>query len=182
MTFYTTYPSPLGRLTLVSNGTHITGLWLPGQTYDALPCDAQSDDGLSVFRLAAQWLDAYFGGEDLPPIPPLAPEGTAFRKAVWEALREIPYGEVTTYGAIAEKLAWQGIQTSPRAVGGAVGRNPISILIHCHRVIGADGTLTGYAGGLEAKRFLLDMEALYCREESPESDMDFEKSSYYGIS
>ena len=167
MMFYMSYPSPLGRLTLASNGTDITGLWLPGQKYfDAsLLCDADLDSSLPVFQKAERWLDAYFGGEELPPLPPLAPDGTAFRKAVWEALGEIPYGEVTTYGAIAEKLAWQGIHTSPRAIGGAVGRNPISILIPCHRVIGADGNLTGYAGGLEAKRFLLDMEALYSSEE-----------------
>ena len=164
MIFRTTYPSPLGQLTLTSDGTHITGLWLPGQKYSDLSGEAVADGSLSVFREAEQWLDAYFGGEDLPELPPLAPEGTSFRKAVWEALEEIPYGEVTTYGAIAEKLGCQGIYTSPRAVGGAVGHNPILIFIPCHRVIGADGTLTGYAAGLEAKRFLLDMESLYSEE------------------
>ena len=166
MIYHTTYPSPLGQLTLISDGTHITGLWLPGQKYidPSLLREAASTATLSVFRQAEQWLDAYFGGEDLPPLPPLAPEGTDFRKAVWDALGEIPYGEVTTYGAIAEKLSGQGIYTSPRAVGGAVGHNPIPILIPCHRVIGADGTLTGYAAGLEAKRFLLDMESLYSEE------------------
>ena len=161
MTYQTTYPSPVGRLTLASDGEAITGLWFAGQKYFAstLPEDAQDAPELPVFAEAVRWLDAYFGEECLPPLPLLRPEGTPFRKAVWEALLEIPYGAVITYGELAQQLQYSGIYTSPRAVGGAVGHNPISILIPCHRVLGADGSLTGYAGGVEIKRFLLELES-----------------------
>ena len=162
MTVQTDYPSPLGKLTLASDGEAITGLWLPGQKYFAstLAFDAPKDGTLPVFAQAAQWLDAYFGGKPFPALPPLSPAGTPFRRAVWELLLEIPYATTTTYGALAERLAQRGIYTSPRAVGGAVGHNPISILIPCHRVLSSDGSLTGYAGGLEAKRFLLELEQM----------------------
>ncbi len=161
MTCITHYPSPVGMLTLSSDGEAITGLWIAGQKYFAagLPAETCENADLPVFREAAAWLDAYFAEETLPPLPPLRPEGTDFRKAVWEALTDIPYGVIMTYGELAERLEYRGIYTSPRAVGGAVGRNPISILIPCHRVVGADGSLTGYAGGLEIKRFLLELES-----------------------
>ena len=159
------YHSPLGLLTLASDGEAITGLWIKGQKYFAstLPENSPYKDDLPVFRQAEQWLDAYFGDDLLPPMPPLAPAGTAFRKAVWELLLEIPYGTTTTYGALSAELNNRGFSSSPRAVGGAVGHNPISIFIPCHRVVGADGNLTGYAGGYEAKRFLLELEA--CTQE-----------------
>jgi len=161
MTCTMRYPSPVGMLTLASDGEAITGLWFAGQKYFAstLPSDACENPELPVFRQAMEWLDAYFGEAPLPPLPPLSPAGTPFRKAVWEALQEIPYGVIMTYGELARRLEYEGIYTSPRAVGGAVGHNPISILIPCHRVLGADGSLTGYAGGVEIKRFLLELES-----------------------
>lgn len=167
MFYQTTYPSPIGLLTLASDGAAITGLWLKGQKYFAstLPPDAAVQDDLPVFLQASKWLDAYFADEPLPPLPPLSPAGTAFRQAVWELLREIPYGSVTTYGALSEELRARGISASPRAVGGAVGHNPISILIPCHRVLGSGGDLTGYAGGYAAKAFLLELEQGSCAEE-----------------
>ena len=109
-------------------------------------------------RQTAQWLGAYFSGSTLPALPPLAPQGSTFRQAVWKHLLKIPYGQVTTYGTLARTLRDQGIPAAPQAVGGAVGHNPISILIPCHRVVGADGSLTGYAGGVDKKRFLLELE------------------------
>ena len=117
-------------------------------------------DDLPVFRQAAAWLDAYFAKQPLPDLPPLAPRGSDFRQAVWRLLLEIPYGQVTTYGALAQILRDRGISAAAQAVGGAVGHNPISILIPCHRVVGADGSLTGYAGGVEKKRFLLALEGV----------------------
>lgn len=158
--FRCTVPSPLGALTLASDGEALTGLWLPGQKYFAagLPPDAAEGSDLPVFRQTAAWLAAYFAGEELPPMPQLRPEGTAFRQVVWALLSDIPYGETVTYGDLAAQLQKRGLFASPRAVGGAVGHNPISILIPCHRVLGAGGRLTGYAGGLAAKEALLTLE------------------------
>ena len=156
--FYTHIPSPLGELTLASDGKHLTGLWLPEQRFFAgtLSPDAAQKDDLPVFELARRWLKAYFSGQkpDVSQIP-LAPKGTLFRQRVWQRLREIPYGETVTYGQIAREL---GEPMSPQAVGGAVGRNPISIIIPCHRVVGTGGSLTGYASGLAAKQWLLKHE------------------------
>lgn len=156
----TKYPAPIGMLTLASDGQAITGLWLQGQKYFAssLPDNAPVQDDLPVFKAAKSWLDAYFSGEVLPSLPPLVPDGSPFRKAVWELLQEIPYGSTTTYGALSTQLNLRGYAASARAVGGAVGHNPISILIPCHRVLGANGSLTGYAGGVGVKRFLLELE------------------------
>lgn len=158
-TYRTTVPSPVGVLTLASDGTALTGLWLEGQKYfgAGLPDTVQEQD-LSVFREAEAWLGAYFAKAPLPALPPLAPQGSPFRQAVWQLLLEIPYGTVTTYGALAQKLRDQGISAAAQAVGGAVGHNPISILIPCHRCVGSGGSLTGYAGGVEKKRFLLELE------------------------
>ncbi|MDR1796391.1 MAG: methylated-DNA--[protein]-cysteine S-methyltransferase [Clostridiales Family XIII bacterium] len=165
--FSTTVPSPLGALTLActADGGALTGLWLEGQKYhgDALFAAMPRKDDLPVFDAAKDWLSRYFAGEK-PPVSglPLRPEGTAFQQAVWRILLEIPYGGVSTYGDIARKIDLQraGAPTSARAVGGAVGRNPISIIIPCHRVIGADGSLTGYAGGIEKKSWLLAHEGV----------------------
>ena len=162
MTFTSTYDSPLGTLLLAAEGVALTGLWLDGQKYFAagLPEDAAEDPSLPALRTAAEWLDAYFAG-DKPEARALklAPGGSEFQKLVWNLLRDIPYGETTTYGALAAKAeARLGRRTSARAVGAAVGRNPISILIPCHRVLGASGSLTGYAGGLDKKEWLLRHE------------------------
>ena len=162
MTFTSTYDSPLGPLLLAAEGDALTGLWLDGQKYYAagLPEDAAEDPSLPVIRAAAKWLHAYFAGEK-PEAQALklAPGGSEFQMLVWNLLREIPYGETTTYGALAAKAETQlGRKTSARAVGAAVGRNPISILIPCHRVLGASGSLTGYAGGLDKKEWLLRHE------------------------
>lgn len=158
--FTTHIPSPVGTICLASDGEALTGLWLEGQKYFAatLGPDAAPQPALPVFRQTTRWLDAYFAKAPLPPLPPLAPQGSAFRQAVWNLLLEIPYGHVTTYGALAQALRAAGISAAAQAVGGAVGHNPISILIPCHRVVGADGSLTGYAGGVEKKRYLLTLE------------------------
>lgn len=158
--FFATFSSPLGPITAASDGTAITGLWLEGQKYFAasLSKDAVAYSDLPAFQEVSLWLDAYFSSHPLPPLPPLAPKGSEFRQAVWKLLLEIPYGDVTTYGALAAALRARGIPAAAQAVGGAVGHNPISILIPCHRVIGANGSLTGYAGGVDKKRFLLELE------------------------
>lgn len=161
----TNYHSPIGLMTLASDGHHLTGLWLENQTYFAenLATDSEVNDDLAVFSLVKNWLDSYFSGHQ-PPIEslPLAPAGSAFRQAVWQILCEIPYGELITYGAIAKKLAitMKKASMSSQAVGGAVGHNPISIIIPCHRVVGANGSLTGYAGGMDAKVSLLRLEGV----------------------
>ena len=160
MPFVTTLPSPVGTLTLASDGEALTGLWLEGQKYfgAGLPDTAVRAAELPVFQAAEAWLAAYFSRSPLPALPPLAPRGTPFRQAVWQLLREIPYGTVTTYGALAQKLRDRGVSAAAQAVGGAVGHNPISILIPCHRCVGSGGSLTGYAGGVARKRFLLELE------------------------
>ena len=162
MEYRTVYPSPLGPLTLASDGAALTGLWLAGQRYfggGALQWEVKED--LAVFAEASLWLDSYFGGEQPDPEElPLSPSGTAFQQSVWQQLLQIPYGEIMTYGELAARIGCG----AARAVGGAVGRNPISIIIPCHRVLGADGSLTGYAGGTECKRWLLAHEELSRQE------------------
>lgn len=159
MLYFTKLASPVGPLFLASDGQALTGLWLEGQKYFPEGLDrAEEAPELPVFRQTRAWLDAYFAKSPLPSPPPLAPQGSSFRQAVWQLLLEIPYGQTTTYGQLTETLKGRGMKAAPQAVGGAVGHNPISILIPCHRVLGADGSLTGYAGGVEKKRFLLDLE------------------------
>lgn len=163
MVYLSHYKSPIGKITLASDGKNITGLWLEGQKYFLASVKQKPllDDGLSVFKAAKTWLDEYFAGKNpSPAIVPLAPEGTVFRKKVWEVLLQIPYGTTISYGELAKRLSLRngGGKTSARAVGGAVGHNPISIIIPCHRVIGADGGLTGYAGGTQKKIRLLKLE------------------------
>ena len=162
MMYLTEIPSPVGRLTLASDGTALTGLWLEGQKYFAatLSPDALRRPDLPVFEETKAWLETYFSGALPPSLPPLRPEGSPFRQAVWRLLVEIPRGSTSTYGALAHKLRAEGRAASAQAVGGAVGHNPISILIPCHRCVGADGSLTGYAGGLAVKRFLLELEGV----------------------
>ena len=153
MTCFTLYHSPIGPLCLTSEGTALTGLWINRKQTDLH--DAQRREDLAIFNSAKHWLDDYFAGNPREIDFPLAPSGTPFQRRVWELLLTIPYGETTTYGALARQL---GPKMSAQAVGQAVGRNPVSILIPCHRVIGADGALTGYAAGLEIKTWLLHHE------------------------
>ena len=152
------YTSPLGGITLTSDGIALTGLYFDDEK-DCPPKTRTHRKARPLFRTVKAWLDLYFAGKEPHFMPALSPDGTAFQQAVWEILRTIPYGETTTYGAIAKRLEKNtGKRMSAQAVGGAVGRNPISILIPCHRVIGADGSLTGYAGGLDKKEYLLGLE------------------------
>lgn len=164
MNYTTTIPSPAGRLTLASDGAALTGLWIEGQKYFGGAQLQQADikDHLPLFEHVKDWLERYFA--HLAPTAlslPLKPEGSDFRKTVLHILCEIPYGQVTTYGEIAKEVEKRtGRPVSAQAVGGAVGHNPISIIIPCHRVIGANGSLTGYAGGLALKRWLLALEGI----------------------
>ena len=150
-------PSPVGSLTLAAREGRLIGLWLEGQRHymDGAYGSLQESPDAAPFPRIAQWLKDYFsGGRPDASSLPLAPEGTAFQRRVWRELLLIPYGKTVTYGQLAQRLG-----SSPRAVGSAVGRNPISILIPCHRVLGAGGALTGYAGGLDNKRLLLALES-----------------------
>ena len=155
------YDSPLGGITLAGGGETLTGLWFDGQKHFAETLSAEhAARNLPVLDETVRWLDLYFSGKDPGFTPALNMRTTAFRKAVWEILLTIPYGRTMTYGQIAERIAEQtGTRlVSARAVGGAVGHNAISLIIPCHRVVGADGSLTGYAGGMDKKRELLRME------------------------
>lgn len=161
MQYIDTYLSPLGGITLASNGDCLTGLWFDGQKYfaDTLP-PGHEKKTVPVLELTKAWLDGYFRGEKPGFMPPLYLDSTPFRLKVWEILQRIPYGQTITYKAIAEEIARQaGIKgMSAQAVGGAVGHNPISIVIPCHRVVGCNGSLTGYAGGVTKKAALLALE------------------------
>ena len=158
-----TYASPLGDIELASNGEALIGLWFKGQKYDAatLSPTVQEKPDDPVLAQARAWLDAYFEGRDPGEIPSCAPRGSEFRQLVWAKLAEIPYGELVTYGDIAKAIeADTGKKCSARAVGGAVGHNPVSIILPCHRVVGASRSLTGYAGGIERKLALLQLEGV----------------------
>ena len=161
MSYISYYPSPAGRIILASDGVSLTGLWFEGQKhFGSTLCGENEEKNLPVFEQAAAWLDIYFGGEIPAFTPSLKLHGTEFQLDVWKILVTIPYGRTVTYGEIAKKLAEQkGIsRVSAQAAGGAVGKNPVSIIVPCHRVIGAHGKLTGYAGGIEKKEFLLNLE------------------------
>lgn len=165
MYYSTTYSSPIGLLTLACDGENIVGLWMQGQKYfgASIPAEMTPKEDIEVFRKAKIWLDRYFAGQK-PALSelPLAPIGSDFRQRVWRILCEIPYGEVITYGDIARKLAQDTNRgrMSGQAVGGAVGHNPISIIIPCHRVVGSNGSLTGYSGGVDKKVKLLELEGV----------------------
>lgn len=163
MYYSTTHQSPIGALTIASDGEHIIGLWIENQKYygEHISDKIVVNDSLPIFASAKNWLNRYFAGQKpLPSELPLAPMGNEFRLLVWNELCRIPYGEVTTYGAIAQRVAQIQHKTtfSAQAVGGAVGHNPISIIIPCHRVVGASGSLTGFAAGIETKKMLLELE------------------------
>lgn len=161
MTYIYHYDSPLGGITLASNGTALIGLWFDGQKYfgDTLGEQYEQKE-LPIFDQTARWLDIYFSGQAPDFTPPLHMQTTAFRKAVWEIMLTIPFGKTMTYGEIAKRIAKQNglSKMSAQAVGGAVGHNSISIIIPCHRVVGTNGSLTGYAGGIEKKVQLLTLE------------------------
>ena len=165
MVYTATCNSPVGKLLLAEQDGALAGLWIGGQKYflGSLRDEMEEKPESALLRQKANWLDRYFSGEK-PAISELklAPAGSAFRREVWRILCEIPYGEITTYGKIAEKLAKnRGLpRMSAQAVGVAVGHNPISIIIPCHRVISANGSLTGYAGGIEKKLQLLTHEGV----------------------
>lgn len=150
------YSSPLGDITMASDGKALVGLWLEGQKYFANKLGAGNEErpDLPIFAETRRWLDIYFSGKVPDFIPSLVMLGSEFRKRVWQKLLEIPYGHTTTYGDIARHLGCKSAQ----AIGGAVGHNNISLIIPCHRVIGKGGLLTGYAGGIDKKAWLLEME------------------------
>ena len=155
------YESPLGTYVMAEEGGELAGLWLMGQKYFPPELPPTGDGKDEIFVLTRRWLDAYFAGERPEPGElELRPKGSAFAREVWKLLLEIPYGQTVTYGQLAKELAQRrGLERmSAQAVGGAVGHNPISIIIPCHRVLGAKGQLTGYAGGLDVKRRLLELE------------------------
>lgn len=155
------YSSPLGMITLACDGEALIGLWFNGQRHfgSVLPEGAERREH-PLFAAAGRWLDIYFSGREPDFMPPLRYGSTPFQKQVCDIMRAIPYGKTVTYGQIAAGLAeLRGVKKmSAQAVGGAVGRNPISLMIPCHRVVGADGSLTGYGGGLERKARLLSLE------------------------
>ena len=161
MTYIQHYSSPLGGILLAADEIGLTGSWFDGEKYfaDNLPAE-HAERQTPILAEAARWLDIYFTGKEPGFTPPLHPIGSAFRQAVWEILLQIPYGQTTTYGEIARQLAEkQGLEKmSAQAVGGAVGHNEISVIIPCHRVVGTSGSLTGYAGGIDKKVKLLELE------------------------
>ena len=161
MIYTGTYESPLGDILLAADESGLTGLWFEGQKYFAntLPGEHSSRE-TPVLTETKCWLDVYFSGKEPDFTPPLHPAGSEFRHAVWQILLEIPYGKTITYGEIAHRMGElrNTSHMSAQAVGGAVGHNEISIIIPCHRVVGTNGSLTGYAGGIDKKISLLEME------------------------
>lgn len=161
MQYINYYSSPLGKITFASNGKELTGLWFNGQKYFASTLTKEyKQKNLPVFEQTAKWLDIYFSGKNPDFTPPLFLSSTSFRNEVWKILLTIPYGKIMTYGEIAKLMAEnRGVEKmSAQAIGGAVGHNPISIIVPCHRVVGTDGSLTGYAGGVDIKEKLLKFE------------------------
>ena len=158
-----TVSSPVGDLVLVSDGEYLTGLFILGQKYfmDGFSEELYENNDLEVFHIVEKWLKSYFAGANLSiKSLPLKPAGTNFRQIVWQELLNIPYGDTITYKELGKKVAVRlgKSSMSSQAIGGAVGHNPISIIIPCHRVIGTNGSLTGYAGGLDKKEYLLALE------------------------
>ena len=161
------YESQLGGILLAADEIGLTGLWFDGQKYFARELPAErTEKEMPILTETKRWLDIYFTGTEPDFLPPLHPIGSPFRRAVWDLLLQIPYGQTTTYGALARQLAAQQGRAamSAQAVGGAVGHNEISILIPCHRVVGTNGSLTGYAGGVDKKERLLILEGVDMRD------------------
>ena len=158
------YESPLGTMTMASDGEHLTGLWFDGQKYDRSTIDGNAElkPHLPVFTRTAQWLDAYFGGTDPGFTPPIRVEGSDFKKMVTSIMLSIPFGATSTYARIAAEVARRTGRRhmSAQAVGGAVGHNPIALIVPRHRVLASDGSLRGYAGGVDRKEWLLKMEGV----------------------
>lgn len=165
MYYFCQYSSPIGMLTLASDGSSLTGLWMDGQKHFAQNhTDPVPQPALPIFRDTFNWLDRYFAGKPVSANElPLKPQGSPFQQQVWKMLIDIPYGHTQTYGQIAKALV---APHASQAVGAAVGRNPISIIIPCHRVLGTGGKLTGYAGGLHRKKWLLIHEGILTIKES----------------
>lgn len=163
MHYTTTYQSSIGKIILAADEIGLTGLWFDGEKYYCLNLDEENEEKETpVLRETRCWLDIYFSGKEPDFMPAVHMLGTPFQKKVWEILRTIPYGKTITYGYIAKQIAQErGIsRMSAQAVGGAVGHNKISIIIPCHRVVGSDGSLTGYAGGINKKIHLLALEGV----------------------
>lgn len=163
MQYTSTCKSPIGNIFLAADEIGLTGLWFDGQKYFAHNLDpAHEEKDLPVFKSVRKWLDIYFAGQEPDFIPPVHLIGTLFQISIWKLLRQIPYGQTATYGELARKIAEEkGLaHMSAQAVGGAVGHNPISIIVPCHRVAGSDGSLTGYAGGVDKKKYLLSLEGV----------------------
>ena len=164
MHYLSHYESPLGAMTMAGDGEHLTGLWFDGQKYDrsTIDDDAVLQPRLPVFMQTAQWLGAYFEGADPGFTPPISIEGSDFRKMVTSIMLSIPFGATSTYARIAAEVARRTgrKQMSAQAVGGAVGHNPITLIVPCHRVLASDGSLRGYAGGVDRKERLLEMEGV----------------------
>ena len=161
MQYTSHYISPMGNILLAADEVGLTGLWFEGQKYFALYLDKEHEEKeIPIFEKAKKWLDIYFSGKEPDFTVPLHFTGTDFQNEVWEILCAIPYGKTMTYGQIAKRIATKrGLpRMSAQAVGGAVGHNEISIIVPCHRVVGANGSLTGYAGGIEKKVKLLKLE------------------------
>jgi len=164
MHYVSHYESPLGAMTMASDGEHLTGLWFDGQKYDRSTIDGNAElkPHLPVFTQTAQWLDAYFEGTDTGFTPPIRVEGSDFKKMVSSIMLSIPFGATSTYARIAAEVARRTGRRhmSAQAVGGAVGRNPIVLIVPCHRVLASDGSLRGYAGGVDRKEWLLEREGV----------------------
>ncbi len=161
MNFINTYYSPLGEIIMASNGKELTGLWFKGQKYfNNKLLEEKQIFNLPIFKKTKEWLDIYFSGKKPDFIPTINIENASdFRKQVWQILLKIPYGKTITYGEISKQIEQEtGNKVSAQAVGGAVGHNPISIIVPCHRVVGFNGNLTGYAGGIDRKIKLLKIE------------------------
>ena len=159
--FVSRISSPLGEITISADGDALTGLWMEGQRFFARTLPEHCEERrIPVLEAAQAWLERYFSGMEPGPCPPLRPAGSVFQKLVWDCLRAVPYGQTRTYGEIAQQIAriTGAARVSARAVGAAAARNPVALMIPCHRILGADGKLTGYAGGLERKRLLLELE------------------------
>lgn len=161
MIYVSYYKSPIGDITMASDGGSICGLWFNGQKYFASTVKGETEEReLPVFEQTKKWLDIYFSGKEPDFTPKLSLNGSEFRRSVWDILLTIPYGSVITYGEIAKLISQKNGVTkmSAQAVGGAVGHNPVSIIVPCHRVVGTNGNLTGYAGGIDKKISLLKLE------------------------